>query len=340
MIRALAIPQAPTARSWNTPQCRQEERQPLGGRPLCPHKPEHNRACDSDLLIAWHRAVSPRAYTGVRQRHPAHDERRADLAAESAYAHALEAYLHGDFETAQQGFEAAIKKRVDAVSADFFAGVSLFQLGRVPAAIRHLERVIASEQELPDALIATYAPPDKVRLKFEIAIVQGIYTTLEVDSIAAALLLAEAYQGVGKRAKAISLMGELIELMPDDEAIRLSLCDLLFEAADFDGTIEVASPASPVTNLGFACQIFEAQGESWRGDWATARETLESALSDTEADDEQALRAAHENLERCYVELGLSPKRLVAFQKALSRRKPTEPKDPHVRRSATYENEP
>jgi len=246
-------------------------------------------------------------------------ERRSP--AESSYATALEAYSQGSFDAAYQGFAAAIKQRVGGVSADFFAGVSLFMSGRVPQAIPHLERVVESDQELPDRLLNTYAPPDQVSLRFEIALVQGIYASLEVDSLAAALLLAEAYQGTGKRDQAIALMDELLDLMPDDVAVRLSLCDLLFEAADFHRTIDVSSEASPISNLGFACWIFKAQAESWLGDWEAARQTFETALSETEADDEHALRVARDGLERSYAKLGLSSKRLATFQRALARKK-------------------
>jgi len=258
--------------------------------------------------------------------------------AESSYAEAMQAYLNGDFERAYRGFTVALQGRIGSVSADFLAGLSAFQLGRVPDAIPHLERVVEAEQEMPDPLMSLYAPPDQVRQRVEVAVVEGIYVTLELDSLAAALLLAEAYQGVGKRDKAIALMGELLELNPDSEAIRLSLCDLLFEAADFGGTIRVASVAAPKSNLGFACQIFKSQAESWLGDWQASKDTLESALSDTEADDDKALVAAQENLARSYEELGLSPKRMTAFQRSLTRKKRTRPKDPRVGKSVAYES--
>lgn len=258
--------------------------------------------------------------------------------AESSYAEGMQAFLEGDFVTAYRGFSAARKGRQGSVGADLLAGISAFMTGRVPDAIAHLERVVAADEELPDELMSRYAPRGEVRLRFEVAIVQGIYVSLGVDSLAAALLLAEAYQGVGKRDQAIELMSELLELGPNDEAVRLSLSDLLFEAADFAGTIEVASPAAPRTNLGFTCQIFKAQAESWIGDWEAAKVTLESALSNTQADDESALAAAHENLAGAYAELGLSSKRLTAFQAALARKRKALPKDPRVVRSATYES--
>jgi tetratricopeptide (TPR) repeat protein len=259
-------------------------------------------------------------------------------AAESAYADAMEAYLRGDFEASYRGFRNAQKKRLGAVSAEFFAGASAFLLGRIADSIPPLERVVGADQPLPDPLMLQYAPPQQVRQQVQVAIVQGIYVTLEVTSLAAALLLAEAYQANRDRDKAIALMGELLELDPDDEAIRLSLCDLLFEAANFDATIGVASEVSPKTNLGFASQIFKAQAESWIGDWDAARETLESALSQTDADDENALEAAHNNLARVYEELGLSSKRLTAFHRALTRQKRAHPSNPAVRKSARYES--
>lgn len=263
----------------------------------------------------------------------------AETPGESQYAAGVSAYFEGDFEAAYRAFDTATKQKVGAVSADLLAGVSLFQLGRVPDAIPHLERVVEADDEVPDAMMSRHVPPEQVRHQLEIAIVEGIYARLDVDSLAAAILLAEAYQGVGKRDKAIELMTDLLAAIPEDEAVRLSLCDLLFEAADFDGTIAVASEASPETNLGFACWIFKAQGETWKGDWNAAKDTLERALSETQADDEHALRAANENLEGTYAELGLSAKRLKAFQTTLSRRRSAAPEDEHGRR-VSYENDP
>jgi tetratricopeptide (TPR) repeat protein len=257
--------------------------------------------------------------------------------AESLYSEAMEAYLSGDFDAAFRGFRGALKKRIGAVSAELFAGLSAFQLGRVPDAIPHLERVVEAEQELPDALMALYVPSDQVMLRVEVAVVEGIYVSLELDSLAAALLLAEAYQSVGQREKALALMGDLLELDPADEAIRLSLCDLLFEAADFDRTIDVASADSPRTNLGFCCHIFKAQAQSWLGDWQATKETFESALSGSDADDENALKVAREGLARSYEELGLSAKRLTAFHTALMRKRKNRPSGSVAYESQAYE---
>lgn len=156
-------------------------------------------------------------------------------------------YLRGDFRGAHNGFEQARREGMTSPSVELLAGISAVQEGRVPDAIPHLERVLESDAPLPDELMGRYAPPDRVRLSMQIAIVEGVYATVALDSYGAALILAELYQGAGKRDSAIALMRQLLELDPNDEALRLSLCDLLFEAADFHGVAEVGADASPLS---------------------------------------------------------------------------------------------
>ena len=69
--------------------------------------------------------------------------------AESSYAAAMQAYFQGDFEAGYRGFRAALENQIGAVSAEFLAGLSAFQLGRVPEAIPHLERVVEAEKICP-----------------------------------------------------------------------------------------------------------------------------------------------------------------------------------------------
>lgn len=258
--------------------------------------------------------------------------------AEAAYADGMQAYLSGDFPSAYEQFTRAIKQGIDSVSADFYAGNSAVQQGLFRKAIPHLERVVQSEMPLPDELMYRYAPTDRVRQWLQIAVVEGVYATLPIDSVAATLLLAEMYQYARQRDAGITLLRELIELWPDHEAVRLSLCDLLYEAADFDGVIAAAEPAAPQTTLGLACRIFKAQAQGHLGDFNGCRLTVEAALATTEAEDPKVLKAARDALVVAYQELGIPLDSLDRFMRALNPTRVARRPDPGVQ-EVSYENE-
>ena len=54
------------------------------------------------------------------------------------------------------------------------------------------------------------------------------------------LALAELYQTTGRLEEAIGLLQQLHESLPDP-LVRLSLCDLLYADADYDGVIETSA---------------------------------------------------------------------------------------------------
>jgi tetratricopeptide (TPR) repeat protein len=250
--------------------------------------------------------------------------------AEASYAAAMTSFLEQDLSSAYDGFKKSAKQGADRISAQYYAAQCAILLGRMPESIPYLEQVVASEKLLPDDWMLTYAPPDFVQLKVQISIVDEIYATLDVSNLAAALQLAEMYQRVaGRRDDAIALMSEILDLDPSNEAVRLSLCDLLYEAADFGGVIAVAEQTSPRSSLGLACHVFKQQAYSYTGDHQAAKDAIERALSETEADDEAVLSVARSNLLGVYLDNGLSQKRAEAFQKALSKRKPAA-SDPRI----------
>jgi tetratricopeptide (TPR) repeat protein len=243
----------------------------------------------------------------------------AQSPAEAAYARGMWAYLHGDFASAYDEFQRAIASGLTVASARFYCGMAACQLGRMHDAVPHLEAVVESEEPLPDALMEKWAPAAEVKQNVQVAVVEGVYVTMPVTSLAAALLLAELYQGLGRHDDAVDLMQELIGADPTSEPIRLSLCDLLYEGYEFEPLLLVASRADPRSTLGFACYVFKAQAEGWLGRWQDAVTTLEAALSVTEADDPKVLEAARDVLGVAYGNVGLSTTRLETFARAFSR---------------------
>jgi tetratricopeptide (TPR) repeat protein len=224
--------------------------------------------------------------------------------AEAGYAGAMDAYLHGDFATAFGGFTKAIEHGVGVDSARLLAATAAIQLGRFKPATSLLERVVQSEFEVPDDLMARYAPPDYVKLTIEMAIVEGVYAPIVLDSVGATLLLAELYQAARKRESAIDLVRQLHDLDPTDEMVALSLCDLLYEDADFPGVIAAGDAIAPTTDLGLSCHIFRAQAQGDMGDMESARATLESALMSTESQDSHILDIGRAVLGVTYEQLG------------------------------------
>jgi len=51
----------------------------------------------------------------------------------------------------------------------------------------------------------------------------------------------EAYQSAGRLEEAIGLVQQIHQIQPNDELVRLSLCDLLFADGDHEAVIEVST---------------------------------------------------------------------------------------------------
>ncbi|HEY8478096.1 MAG TPA: DUF4236 domain-containing protein, partial [Chloroflexota bacterium] len=104
---------------------------------------------------------------------------------------------------------------------------------------------------------------------------------VEFGSLGAALLLAELYQQSGRREEAIGLLQQLSRESPDELALRLSLCDLLYEDGDDEEVVETAAGVANDSDLGLACLHLKARALARQGLLSAAAETLSDALRRT-----------------------------------------------------------
>jgi tetratricopeptide (TPR) repeat protein len=190
----------------------------------------------------------------------------------------LDELQHGRPELALQRFEAAARRdtRGRALSDDLLAGLIALQLGQADRAVRHLEAVAESPIQLPDELLAKYVPESA--LWFELSITPEVGASTPAGSLAAALALVECYQHTGRHEEAIGVLQQLTVLDHDDQALRLSLCELHAEGDDWDDVITVGAPAVIDDDIGLQLLLYRAQAHAERGQPRTAIRLYGEAL--------------------------------------------------------------
>ncbi|MGH2528914.1 MAG: tetratricopeptide repeat protein [Actinomycetota bacterium] len=118
---------------------------------------------------------------------------------------------------------------------EFFAGMCLVGLERIPEAIPYLEAVLSSDFSIPDPLMLKYG----VGGAMGIGVTPTVSVTVPMSNLAVALMLAEAYQSTDQRQKAVELLESLGTEAPAELVFALSLADLYFEAAQWDDVVRV-----------------------------------------------------------------------------------------------------
>ncbi len=111
----------------------------------------------------------------------------------------------------------------------FLAGFLALKSGRLPEAIRDLSFAAAHERELGRHL-TSYG----IAATMQLDVTEEIAAHIGPDLRGVLLALAEAYQRQDNRAEAVSCLGRLREMTPDDVVATLSLVELLME----DGAAE------------------------------------------------------------------------------------------------------
>lgn len=161
--------------------------------------------------------------------------------ADRAYHAGLLSYLGNDSAAALASFEKVVASDPAAMSAHLFAGVAASVIGDSPRSIAHLEAVVGSQIGLPDRYEAKYMPASVFNLSLGVRITDSIVGRPEFGNLAAVLALAEAYQSAGRLEEAIGLMQQIHEIQPNDELVRLLLCDLLYTDGDHEAVIETSA---------------------------------------------------------------------------------------------------
>lgn len=153
------------------------------------------------------------------------------------FVQGVTAYMQGRFDDALRTFQ-DVAKRDEAgahVGEEFLAGMTLVGMQRLPEAIPYLETVLASDQSIPDPRMSRYG----VGGEMAIAVTEAVSIRLLMSNLAVALMLAEAYQRVGRQQQAIDLLETLGAMSSEESAFALSLADLYAEMGNWRDVVRV-----------------------------------------------------------------------------------------------------
>lgn len=157
--------------------------------------------------------------------------------AEKVFVQGVTAYMQGRHKEALAAFQdvEARDTRGAHVGEEFFAGMCLVALDRIPEAIPYFEVVLASDYPIPDPLMTKY----RVGGAMEVGVTPVVSVTVPMSNLAVALILAETYQRTGEPQKAIELLESLGAEAPGERVFALSLADLYFEGDSWDDLLRV-----------------------------------------------------------------------------------------------------
>jgi tetratricopeptide (TPR) repeat protein len=224
--------------------------------------------------------------------------------AEKAYYRGVMAYLTGDMTSALPAFSVAANLDTAAPSAHLFAGMAAIALDQAPQAIEHFEALLLAPHPLPDRLQTKYLPSPPIVLECTVNITEGIHAVVPLDHLSTTLLLAELYQHNGRPEEAIGLIQQLLELVPTNPLVRLSLCDLLFDDRDFDGIVEISTGVANLSDV--EVEILDCRGVALMelGHLTAALETFKAALAKTSGRDLRLLNGVRRDRAAAYLQAG------------------------------------
>jgi tetratricopeptide (TPR) repeat protein len=219
---------------------------------------------------------------------------------EKAFAKGVRLFVNGQAEQALAAFEEASAKdeKNRAIADDFFAGLVAAQLEKQEEAVGYLEKVVASPIELPDPLMTKYIPGGAT----VIGVTPEVNVRVEFGSTAAALALAELYQGLDRREEAIGVLQQLVDAHPQP-ALVLSLAELLSETEAWDEVVELTAGTKNEDDITLAICIFQGRALEEQGMEDAAIEVYREALRARKRD-EQLLKQARYQRGRLYLKLG------------------------------------
>jgi tetratricopeptide (TPR) repeat protein len=220
---------------------------------------------------------------------------------EKSFRAGLVAYLQQNWELARAHFEQAVQADSRNLSDDYFLAATYVRLKRQSEAVPLLERIVAAPNALPDALMAKYIPGT---MEMQLPITEHVSATVGFDSIGATLVLAEVYQELGRKQEAIGLVQQVHEVLPDDDAVRLSLADLLYDDDDFRGLVELTQGVENRDDVTLATLHLRAKALANEGLMEPAVELLSSCLRRTAGRDQDLLKEIRYNRAEAYELLG------------------------------------
>jgi tetratricopeptide (TPR) repeat protein len=201
--------------------------------------------------------------------------------AEKQYRVGLVAYLTGNLAEAATAMEWTLASEPKAISAHIVAAISMEKDEDTARAIRHLEAAVESQDPFPDKLMQKFLPAGMAALSMSVKITDFMSATVPFNLTGAALLLAEGYQQTNRLDEAIGLVQQLHEADPTNEAIALSLVDLLFDDKDYEGVVGIAANARNDDDLGVALLYMRAAALTALGHITAAFDAFREALAKT-----------------------------------------------------------
>jgi tetratricopeptide (TPR) repeat protein len=234
---------------------------------------------------------------------------------ERRFRDGLVAYLQQQWTEAVQAFELATAADSRNLSDDFFLGASYARLQRFADAAKSFEKVVASADGLPDEFMRKYVPGT---LTIQLPITDRVVVGVGFNSVGAALILAELYQQLGRQSEAIGLVQRLHKVLPDDQAIRLSLADLLYDDDDFEGLIELTEGVENSDDVTLAILHLKAKALANEKLLAPAAEVLTACLRRTAGRDPELLKEIRYNRAEAYELLGEARKAKADWSKLVA----------------------
>lgn len=156
---------------------------------------------------------------------------------EKAFVKGVTAYMQSNYQAALSSLQESKERDPTGkhVGEEFFAALSLIALQRYEQASKLLEEVVASPVEIPDPMMRKYG----IGGVTEVAITPAVLARLPINTLGAALLLAEVYQATDRSEQAIKMLESLGAITPDP-LFALSLADLYGELERWDDVLRVS----------------------------------------------------------------------------------------------------
>ncbi|MCB9482646.1 MAG: DUF4236 domain-containing protein [Dehalococcoidia bacterium] len=212
--------------------------------------------------------------------------------ADKEFRSGVVAYASGRMEEARERFTACLAFDSSRISASLFRAFALAKLDRGADAIPDLERVIASDAQLPDKAMRKFLTVLDMRV--ELVVVPALKVPVAHDYLGAALLLAEVYQTVGRIEDAIDLLEGLGEAGADEVLVSCSLAELYGEAERWDDVIRVTDGLQNEDDMSLASLIFRSVALREMGLLDAAQEVHKTTLRSSKRGDELLRNARYE----------------------------------------------
>ena len=180
---------------------------------------------------------------------------------EKEFFKGLQSFLAGDADGALRHFRAASEAddKDRSGADDFFAGLIAAQLDDYDAAIPYLEKVVASDYYLPDALMDKYGANGSIEIK----LAGDVKASVPFGTVCALLVLAEGYESQGRADEAIGLLQQLAEISPEP-TVLLSLVEKLANQKAWDEIVDAAAGTTNEDDVTLAIRLYQAIALQWQ----------------------------------------------------------------------------